>query len=84
MIQIENKKFFEEKERKLKKEVEKVKARHDTETLSFQLKMTASINEFKKSRSIEYDRLVQKFKNKFKEMELAHKSDLNSVAKLSK
>ena len=63
---MENKKFIEEKEKKLKKEVEKVKSRHDTESISFQMKMTASVNEFKKNRTVEYERLIQRFKNKIK------------------
>lgn len=48
------------------------------------MKMTASINEFKKNRTSEYERLIQKFKNRFKDLELAQKADLNNVAKLSK
>ena len=81
---MENKKFIEEKEKKLKKEVEKVKSRHDTESISFQMKMTASVNEFKKNRTVEYERLIQRFKNKIKDLEIAQKSDINSIAKLSK
>lgn len=83
MQQLENKKFIEEKEKKLKKEVEKVKSRHETENISFQMKMTASINEFKKSRTVEYERLIQKFKNKLKDLEIQQKTEINSIAKIN-
>ena len=84
MTSVENKKFIEEKERKLKKEVEKVKSRHDTENISFQMKMTASMNEFKKSRTVEYERLIQKFKNKFKDLEKVQIAKINTIARKSK
>jgi hypothetical protein len=48
------------------------------------MKMTASINEFKKSRTVEYERLIQKFKNKIKDLEISQKAEINSIAKLSK
>ena len=83
-MSVENKKFLEEKERKLKKEVEKVKIRHDTENISFQMKMTASMNEFKKSRTVEYERLIQKFKNRFKDLENSQKSEINTIERKSK
>jgi hypothetical protein len=54
------------------------------ENVSFQMKMTASINEFKKNRTNEYERLVQRFRNKLKDLEIFQKNDMNSIAKLSK
>ena len=84
LTKYENKKFLEEKDRKLKKEVEKVKTRHDTENTSFQMKMTAAINEFKGSRTFEYERLIQKFRNKFKDLEKMQKTDMNLLTGKSK
>lgn len=81
--QLENRKYIEEKEKKLKINVEKLKSRHELENDSFQMKMTASINEFKKNRTNEYERLVQRFKNKLKDLEIFQKNDINSIAKLS-
>ena len=84
LTNYENNKFLGEKDRKLKKEVEKVKTRHDTENTSFQMKMTAAINEFKGSRTFEYERLIQKFKNKFKDLEKTQKTDMNLLTGKSK
>ena len=84
LTNFENKKFLEEKERKLKKEVEKVKTRHDTENNSFQMKMTAAINEFRGSRTVEYERLIQKFKNKFKDLEKMQNKEMNLLTGKSK
>lgn len=74
---------MEEKDRKLKKEVEKVKARHELENVSYQMKMTAAVNEFKKSRTVEYERLIQKFKNKFKDLEKLQHSEITILVKNS-
>lgn len=84
LIVFENKKFLEEKERKLKKEVEKAKIKHESENSSFQMRMTAAINEFKKSRTKEYERLIQKFKNKFKDLEKNQLIEMNSIIRKSK
>lgn len=68
----------------MKKEVEKIKIRHDNENLAFQLKMTAAFNEFKKSRATEYDRIIQKYKNKQKDLDLQQKNELNFIIRKSK
>jgi hypothetical protein len=83
LIAIENKKFLEEKERKLKKDIENLKTKHDLEFVSFHMKMTAVVNEFKKSRTIEYERLMQKFKNKFKDLEKLQNTELNLLLRNS-
>ena len=80
----ENKKFLEEKERKLKKEVEKLRIKQDNENLGFQLKMSAAFNEFKKSRATEHERLIQKYKNKKKDLDLQQKTEINTISKKSK
>lgn len=83
ITQLENRKFIEDKEKKLKKEVEKIKTKQDNESSAFQLKMTAAFNEFKKSRAAEYERLIQKFKNKIKDLELQQKTELNTITNKS-
>lgn len=81
---MENKKFLEEKERKLKIEVVKIQTKQDNETLAFQLKMRAAFDEFKKSRANEYERLVQQFKNKIKDLDIKQKTELNTISNKSK
>jgi len=67
----------------LKKEVEKIKNKQDNESLAFQLKMNSAFNEFKKSRASEYDRVVQKFKNKLKDLDLQQKNEINTISNKS-
>ena len=78
------KKFKEEKERKLKKEVEKFKNKTENEMIAFKLKMSVVINDFKKSRNIEYERMIQRHKNKLKDLEKQQKTELNFLTKKSK
>ena len=78
------KKFKEEKERKLKKEVEKFKNKKENEMIAFKLKMYVVINDFKKSRNIEYERMIQRHKNKLKDLEKQQKTELNFLTKKSK
>ena len=47
------------------------------------MKMTAAVNEFKKSRTVEYERLIQKFKNKFKDLEKLQHSEITILVKNS-
>jgi hypothetical protein len=48
------------------------------------MKTTSAVNEFKKSRSIEYESLVQKFKNRFKYLEKLQTSELSIILRKSK
>jgi len=64
--------------------VEKIKTKQDNESLAFQLKNTAAFNEFKKSRATEYERLIQKFKNKIKDLDIQQKTELNTITNKSK
>ncbi len=45
--------------------------------------MTAAFNEFKKSRASEYERLIQKYKNKIKDLEIQQKTELNTISNKS-
>lgn len=55
MTNDENGKYIEEKERKLRKEVEKIKLKQDNETNAFNMKMNSTYGEFKKNRATEFD-----------------------------
>ena len=52
------------------------------EISAFQLKMSTAYNEFKKARAIDFDRIIQKYKNKLKDLENQQKLEMNSIAKL--
>ncbi len=56
MTALENTKFLEEKERKLKKEIEKIKTKFEIEMNALQLKQQSQYGEFKKSRAVEFDK----------------------------
>lgn len=83
LTQYENQRFLEEKDRKLKKELENIKQKQEMEISAFQLKMSAAYNEFKKARAIDFDRIIQKYKNKLKDLENQQKLEMNSIAKMS-
>ena len=52
------------------------------EISAFQLKMSAAYNEFKKARAVDFDRIIQKYKNKLKDLENQQKLEMNSIAKM--
>lgn len=79
----ENVKFLEEKDRKLKLELENFKSKQELETQAFQLKMSSAYNEFKKARAFEFDRIIQKYKNRLKDLENQQKIEMNSLTKMS-
>lgn len=54
------------------------------EIASFQLKMSAAYNEFKKARALDFDRIIQKYKNKLKDLENQQRIEMNSISKMSK
>lgn len=83
LTECENKKFLEEKERKLKIELDNVKSKQEVETQAFQLKMSSAYNEFKTSRAFEFDKIIQKYKNRVKDLENQQKIEMNSLTKMS-
>lgn len=60
----------------MKIELGKFKTKQEQDIDALQLKMTQAYNEFKKKRAIELDTLIQKHKNKLKDLELNHKNEL--------
>jgi hypothetical protein len=74
---------LEEKERKLKLELDNFKSKQDLETQASQLKMSSAYNEFKKARAFEFDRIIQKYKNRLKDLDNQQKIEMNSLTKIS-
>jgi len=71
-------KYNRTKMEKLNKEVLKLKEKQDQELEVFQSKMNQTFNEFKKNRALETEKLIQKYKNKTKELEKAYKKEIKS------
>ena len=84
LTNIENIKFLDEKERKIRKEAEKIKTKHDTEMNAFNLKTQAAYNEFKKNRALEFDKMILRYKNKMKELENNQKLEISNFSKILK
>ncbi len=81
---VDNLKFLEEKERKIRKEAEKIKTKQDNEMNSFNLKTQAAYNEFKKNRAIEFDKQILRYKNRTKELESNQKLEISNFSKILK
>jgi hypothetical protein len=64
--------------------MEKIKTKMEIELNSFQLKSKASLDEFKKKRGVEFDKLLLQFKNKTKELENNQKLEINNFSKIMK
>jgi len=77
MAKNEQEKWENHRNEKLKKELDKIRARQENEMQFFQKKMNNIYNEFKKNRAIETEKIVQKFGNKSKGTQNAHKCELN-------
>lgn len=68
-----------EKERRLQKEVEKIKQKHYQEYQVLVAKKELAEAEYAKNRQLEFDKLVQGFKNRQKEIELHHSFELMQI-----
>jgi len=84
LTNTDNSKFLDEKERKIRKEAEKLKTKQDNEMNAFNLKTQAAYNEFKKNRAIEFDRMILRYKNKMKELENNQKLEISNFSKILK
>ncbi len=56
LMKIDEVRYEEEKERKIKKELDKLKMKHDNEHNNFQLKLNQTYTEFKKKRALELEK----------------------------
>ena len=84
LTHAETAKFLDEKERKIRKEAEKIKVKQENEMNSFNLKITSSYNEFKKNRALEFDKLILRYKNKLKELDNNQKLEISNFTKIQK
>lgn len=84
LTNTDNSKFLDEKERKIRKEAEKLKTKQDNEMNAFNLKTQAAYNEFKKNRAIEFDKMILRYKNKMKELENNQKLEISNFSKILK
>jgi hypothetical protein len=62
--------------------LQKIKQKNENELESLNLKTTQSFNEFRKKRGMELDNLIQKHRNKLRELEVSLKNDLVDYDKL--
>jgi len=74
----------EEKQKKMNKEIEKVRTKQEHESNSLQMKMQANYGEFKRERAIEFDKLLQKYKNKLKDLDSIQKLEMGNLPKIRK
>lgn len=74
---------MEEKERKLKIELDNIKSKQVLEIQAFQLRMSSAYNEFKTGRAVGFDRIIQKYKNRVKDLENQQKIEMNIITKMS-
>ena len=76
---FDNSQFVQEKERKLAKEVDKIKAKHYQEYQVLVAKKELAEAEYSKNRQIEYDKMVQMFKNKIKEIDIHQSYEITQI-----
>jgi len=69
--------FESEKQAKLQREIEKIRQKHDNEKQFYHKKMSQIFTEFKKSRAIETEKIIQKYKNKLKQLTNSEKCETN-------
>jgi len=62
----------------------KIKEKQDTELQVFQNKMNQTFNEFKKNRALETEKIIQKYKNKIKELDKNQKNELSETKRPNK
>ncbi len=72
-------KHQEEREKKIKRELDKLKIKHDNENNNFNLKLNQTYTEFKKKRALELEKLLQKFKIKVQDLENVHKNQISML-----
>ena len=83
ITQNEKQKWDLVREKKLKFELDTLKGKHDTDLNNFDVRHRKNISDFKKNRNIESEKLLQKYKNKLKELEQNHKLELNEFKNIN-
>jgi len=83
IIYSEKKKWDVIREKKLKLELDTLKGKHEIECVNFDIRHKKSISDFKKNRNLENDKINQKYKNKFKEIEQNHRIELGEFKNIN-
>jgi hypothetical protein len=83
IIYSEKRKWDVVREKKLKFEIDTLKGKHEVDILNFDVRQKKSISDFKKNRNVEFEKIVQKYKNKFKELEQNHKIELGEFKNIN-
>lgn len=76
LSEMEKNKWEKIKVEKMNKEFIRLKSKYEQELQALKLKMAQTYNELKKKRAIDLDILIQRYKNKIREMEIKYKNDL--------
>jgi hypothetical protein len=79
----EKRKWDVVREKKLKFEIDTLKGKHEVDILNFDVRHKKSISDFKKNRNYESEKFVQKYRNKFKELEQNHKIELGEFKNIN-
>ncbi len=77
----ERKKFENEKIAKLNREVDRLRLKHENEINALQTRMNSTYGEFKRDRAIEFENLMMRYKNKLKDVESLHKTEINAITR---
>lgn len=56
LMNVDTTKYQEDRERKIKKELDKLRVKHDNENNNFNLKLNQTYTEFKKKRALELEK----------------------------
>jgi len=81
---VDFERYSRTKQEKLNKEIGKLKEKQETELQVFQNKTNQTFNEFKKNRALETEKIIQKYKNKIKELEKNQKNELSETKRPNK
>lgn len=79
LANFDNSQYLMEKEKRLAKEVDKIKQKHFQEYQVLVAKKELTESEHLKNRQTEFDKMVQGFKNRLKEIELHHNFELMQI-----
>lgn len=79
LSEFDSSQYAMEKEKRLQKEVEKIRQRHFQEYQVLVAKKELAESEYAKNRQLEFDKLVQGFKNRQREIQLKQSFDLMQI-----
>jgi hypothetical protein len=80
----EGNKYEEEKEKKLRKDFDKIKTKQESELNAFLAKKNSIIDNERKNRALQFDTLLQKYKNRRKELENIQNFEVKNYSKIAK